>query len=724
MKRVSVDIGGTFTDCFVVWDGRHVETKALTTKHNLALGFNEALDQACDALGLTRSELLAEVDGVRYATTLGTNALIERKGPKIGLLTTAGFKSTIRIGRGRAYGEGLSFAKQRDMPNADRPDTLVRPELVREVRERIDYAGTVLIPLDERDLRVRIRELVDAGAEALVVCLANSVVNPDHELAVQRLYVEDYPEHMLGAVPMLLSHQVAGRKGEYIRTMSTVLDAFLHKVMYFGLSALELNLRSSGYTKPMLVVHNSGGMAQLNSTDALQTVHSGPVSGIAAAEHLARQAGLGNVVATDMGGTSYDIGLVVDGGVKFYDFMPVIERWLVTVPMVHLVTLGSGGGSIASYDGMYRTVKCGPESAGSDPGPACYDRGGLKATVTDADLLLGYLDPHNYANGHIKLNPRRSRQTITDQLCDPLEIDTVAACKLIKQTVDADMANGVATELRAFGYDPGEFTLLTYGGNGPLHACGIADKLGIDRILAPPYASVFSACGAATLNQMHIHETSTFLVLFQSKTKTLFTDYGQFNDMIAELERRGREDLLRQGFAEGDIHHRLELDMRYGNQRVTTSVVTDLHRLTSLHDVARLIDQFHRCYGERFGEGSQSPAAGVRINTLRVCSYVAIDAVQFSDISPGRRTVPSPDPIATRDCHFVGHDSPFATPIYDERALAHGVMLEGPAVVTTPHTTYLVEPGWRFEAAAQRAVWLVRLPSGPGLRHEQREFRT
>ena len=708
MKRVSVDIGGTFTDCFVVWEGRYVETKALTTKHNLALGFNEALDEACETLGVSRSKLLNEVDSVRYATTLGTNALIERKGPKIGLLTTAAFKATVNIGRGRAYGEGLSPERQRDLPQADRPFPLVPPEMVRIVRERVDYAGTVLMELDEDDLRLQIRELIDAGAEAIVVCLANSVVNPDHELRIQRIYVDDYPDHMLGSVPMLLSHQVAGRKGEYIRTMSTVLDAFLHKVMYYGLSALELNLRASGYTKPMLVVHNSSGMAQLNSTDALQTVHSGPVSGVAAAESLAKQAGLGNVVATDMGGTSYDIGLVVDGGVKFYDFMPVIERWLVTVPMIHLVTLGSGGGSVARYDPMYKTVKCGPESAGSDPGPACYDRGGLNATVTDADLLLGYLDPANYANGHIKLNPRRSRQAIDDQLCDPLDIDTVEACKLVKRTVDADMANGVATELRAFGYDPSEFTLLTYGGNGPLHACGIARNLGIDKILAPPYASVFSACGAGTLNQMHIHEMSTYLVLFQSQTKSLFTDYARFNGMVEELERRGREDLLRQGMNESDIKYRLELDMRYGNQRVTTSVVTHLHRLNSLHDVATVIDQFHRSYGERFGEGSQSPAAGVRINTVRVCSYVEIEAVQFENIQPGLRKAAAPAAVGTRRCHFVDHDAPVDTPIYDQRALEHGVIIDGPAVVTTQHTTYLVEPGWRFEAAAQNAVWFVR----------------
>ena len=601
MKRVSVDIGGTFTDCFVVWNDHYIQTKALTTKHNLALGFNEALDMACQEIGVKRTELLSSVDSVRYATTLGTNALIQLKGPKIGLLVTPGFKSIVPIGRGRSYGEGHPIEYQRNLPNAHRPTPLVPIEMIRTVSERVDYAGDIIIPLDEQQVRHQIRDLLDSGAEAIVVGLTNAVVNPVHELAIQRIFLEDYPEHMLGAMPMLLSHQVAGRKGEYIRINSTIMDAFLHKVMYFGMSALELNLRASGYTKPMLVVHNSGGMAQLNSTDALQTVHSGPVSGVSAAEHLAKQAKLGNVVATDMGGTSYDIGIVVDGGEKFYDFMPVIEHRLVTVPMMHLVTLGSGGGSVASYDQMYKTVKCGPESAGSDPGPACYDRGGMKATVTDADLLLGYLDPDNYANGHIKLNPKRAKQAIEDQLCDELDVELIEACKLMKSTVDADMANGVATELRAFGYEPEQFTLLTYGGNGPLHACGIANKLGIDKILAPPFASVFSACGAGNLNQMHIHEMSTYTVLFHSGTKTMLTDYAKFNGMVEELERRGREDLLRQGMDPKDIKYRLELDMRYGNQRVQTTVTTDMTRLESLADVASLISQFHRSYGDRFG---------------------------------------------------------------------------------------------------------------------------
>lgn len=710
MKRVSVDIGGTFTDCFVAWGERRVQSKALTTHHNLAVGFNEALDIAVEELGLTREALLSEVDSVRYATTLGTNALIERKGPRIGLLVTAGFGSTVPCSRARGYGEGLDIRRQMDLPNARRPDPLVPIPLIRTVRERIDYAGKVILALDEADLLVKLRELVDQGAETLVVNLTNSVVNPEHELRVREIFLQEYPPYLLGAIPMLLSHQVAGRKGEYTRATSTIIDGFLHQVMYHGLGTLELNLRASGYDKPMLINHNSGGMAQLNSTDALQTVHSGPVSGIAASEHLAGTGRLGNVIASDMGGTSFDIGIVTGEGIKHYDFHPVIDRWLVSVPMVHLVTLGAGGGSIASYDRMYRTVVVGPESAGSDPGPACYNRGGNRPTVTDADLLLGYLDPDNYAAGRIRLEPKRARRAIERALAEALDTDALGAAAVIRRTVDHNMANGIATELRSRGYAPEEFTLLAYGGNGPLHACGIAAALGIERVLAPPFSAVFSALGAGNVDQMHIHERSTYTVLYDANGRTVLRDYDRFNGIVAELERRGREDLLRQGVAPGDVQHRLELDMRYGNQRVETAVVTDLRRLTSLHDVMRLIEQFHTRYGERFGAGSQAPEAGIRINTIRVCSYVEHEKIDLGGIQPVETPLQPPDPIAMRGCHFVDDAElrSVETPVYDERALAAGTRIGGPAIVITPATTYLVEPGWRYDAARHGAVWFTR----------------
>jgi N-methylhydantoinase A len=451
-------------------------------------------------------------------------------------------------------------------------------------------------------------------------------------------------------------------------------------------------------------------MAQLNSTDALQTIHSGPVSGIAASEHLALQAALGNVVATDMGGTSYDIGIVVDGGVKHYDFNPVIDRWLVSVPMVHLVTLGAGGGSIAGYDRMYETVKCGPQSAGSDPGPACYDRGGMNPTVTDADLLLGYLDPNNYAGGSIALSPRRASAAIEDALCEELDCSVIEAALLIRAKVDDNMANGLFTELRARGYDPKDFTMLAYGGNGPLHCCGIAQNLGIDRILAPPFSSVFSAVGAGNMHQLHIHERSLYMVLYDSNTRHIYDDYARFNQIVVELKEDGTQDLVRQGVPKDQILHSLELDMRYGNQLVQTTAVIPGHVLSGPGDVMAIITQFSNDYGKRFGEGSQAPEAGIRINTIRVAAYVRHETVQFEDIKPvpAAERKSAPKPASYRKCHFVGHEQAFDTPVWDRAAIAPGVQIAGPAVVASEVTTFLVDPGWNFVAAKQGASWFLR----------------
>lgn len=707
MKRISVDIGGTFTDCFLVWDDKQVEAKALTTHHNLALGFMEALDRACGELGLDVPTVLTQVDSVRYATTLGTNALLERKGPKVGLLTTAGYESSVPLSRGRGYGEGLTPKEQQDLPAARRPDPLVPATMIAGIRERVDYKGQVLMPLDEEHLRLQIRRLVDRGAQAFVVTLVNSVANPVHEKRVEEILLEEYPSHMLGAIPVILSHRVVGRKGEYGRATSAILDAYLHDQMYHALSALEMTLKEYGYTKPMLVVHNTGGMAQLNSTHALQTIHSGPTSGINVAERLSEEFDTGKLIAMDIGGTSCDIGLVVGGGIKFYEFNPVIDRWLVNVPMLHLKIIGAGGGSIARYNQIFHSIEVGPESAGSDPGPACYDRGGMYPTVTDADLLLGYLDPDHYAGGTVKLNRRRAEFAVREYLCEELEISVVEAAKQIKQKVDTNMAHAMFQELGVKGYDPKDFTLLAYGGNGPLHACGIAGVLGIDKILVPPFSSIFSAVGAGLMNQLHIHERNVFIHIYDSNTRKLFDQYDRFNALVAELEDAGREDLLRQGMNEEDIRFRLELDMRYGNQRTETSVVCPTTRLRNVRDVMNLIAAFSKNYGERFGEGSQSPEAGIRINTIRVIAYVELETIPFRK-SGGASDHVAVEPVKVRPCHFTELDGTVPTAVYDVGQLLPGSTVEGPALVESPRTTYLVEPGWRLVMGAQGSAWILR----------------
>lgn len=710
MKRVSVDIGGTFTDCFLTWDGKKYGGKALTTHHNLAIGFNNALMDAAEDAEIASTNFISQLESIRYATTLGTNALIEHHGPRIGLLITSGFEGTVPLSKGSGYGAGLSDAEQMNLAGGDRPEPLVPPTLIAGVNERLDSEGEIVIPLNEDHLRKQIRALVDQGAQAFVVSLVNAVVNPEHEYRVEEIILEEFPSHMLGAIPVTLSHLVSGRKGEYARTTTAIINAYLHSVMYHGLSTMEQHLRDQNYNRPMMLVHNSGGMAQLNSTSAVQTIHSGPIAGINAAEHLSNETKFDKMICADMGGTSFDISLVVGSDKKFYDFHPVIDRWLCTVPMVHLKTIGAGGGSIARYDTMYKAVAVGPESAGSEPGPACYNRGGLHPTVTDADLALGYLDPKNYAGGKIKLNKRRAEHAILDEVADGMNLSLEKAALAIKTKVDTDMANGIARELRSKGFEPPEFTLLAYGGNGPLHSCGIADATGINKIFIPPFSSVFSALGAGNIDQVHIHESSKVIWIYDAVHRELMDDFDELNEMIEALEGKGREDLLRQGETIDSVDHRLEFDMRYGNQMAQTSVVVKFNKFETVTDVIKTIAEFSSDYQKRFGEGSAQPQAGVVITAVRVVTFVNNDRINFDDLKfPTKTNSDLPEPIAVRNCYFTAKPEGIETPVYQFEDLKFANEIIGPAVVVSKSTTSLVEPEWRYVMGGESAAWMTRI---------------
>jgi len=655
---------------------------------------------------LELKEVLQSVDAVRYGTTLGTNSLIERNGPRVGILTTAGFESSVPLMRARGYGDGLDFADQTNLPGADRPVPLVPPRMIVGIEERVDYKGETLLAVDEKNVREQIRHLVDMGAQAFVVSLVNAVVNPEHEKEVERIILSEYPTHVLGAIPIVVSHRVAGRKAEYSRTMSAVLDAYLHDQMYHGMSSLEVVLRQNGYDRPMLLVHNTSGMAQMNSTHALQTIHSGPIAGLEATAYLSTQFDEPNIIATDMGGTSFDIGLVTADGIKFYDFNPVIDRWLVSTPMTYLHTLGAGGGSIARFDRLWEAVEVGPESAGSDPGPACYGRGGKLPTTTDANLVLGYLDPDNYAGGSIKVNKRRAERAIEEHIGKPTGLSIIEAAKAIKRKVDANMASAIFKEVAVKGYNPKDFVVLSYGGGGPIHACGYAAKIGISRILIPPFCSVFSALGAGNMDQLHIHEKSLYLMLYDATKRHVLDDYSVINATIEELEERGRNDLIRQGVDLEKIKSRVELDMRYGNQLAQIGIVSPVERVTTPHDIIALLDIFSENYAQRFGEGSQAPEAGVRINVIRVVTYIEHERLEL--VRSMKENATQPVPRTTRECYFPELDEPMMTPVFDHFAVEEGMRVAGPALIETPRTTYLVEPGWTLTMGWMDSAMMIK----------------
>jgi N-methylhydantoinase A len=352
----------------------------------------------------------------------------------------------------------------------------------------------------------------------------------------------------------------------------------------------------------------------------------------------------------------------------------------------------------------------GPQSAGSDPGPACYGRGGTLPTTTDANLVLGYLDENNYAGGSIKLSRRRAERAIKEHICAHTGTSVEEAALAMRRKVDANMADAIFKEVAIKGYDPRNFTLLSYGGGGPLHACGYASKIGITRILIPPYSAVFSALGAGSMNQLHIHERSLYLMLYDAVSRQVLADFSTFNATVEMLEQLGRDDLIRQGVVASDIRSRVELDMRYGNQLAQTAVVSPVDRIGSDQDVMTLLDLFSNNYEKRYGKGSAAPEAGIRVNVIRVVSYVEHAAIplEASDLRVAAQVAPRSE----RPCWFDGVEGTLATRVYDIAAIPEGADIQGPALIETPHTTYLVNPGWHLVMGRQGSAWLEQRGNG------------
>jgi N-methylhydantoinase A len=705
MKRVSVDIGGTFTDCVVTWDEERVETKAPTTHHDLTEGFMNSLEAAAEEVGMPAEDILREVDSVRYGTTLGTNALIERSGERVGLITTEGHEDAIQIGRGRQYGDGLPQVEQADIPGADRPEPIVPSEYRYGLRERVDYKGDVLIEPTREETRDIINSLVDDGVRAIAVVLLNSTVNPEHELLVEEVIQEEYPSNVLGSTPVILSHRVTRKNGEYMRSNATVINAYLHRTMREGLQDMQSVLLENGYEKPLQLVHNTSGMAQLGKTYAIQTMHAGPVAGLGAAQQLADELGSRNLITTDMGGTSFDIGAITDGEVSFYEYQPILDRWLINIPMVYMKTIGAGGGSIFGYDDAEDVVTVGPESAGSDPGPACYNRGGQRATVTDVDVVLGHVNPDYFWGGELELEKQLAERAVRRDIAEPLGVDVEEAAATARQIVDTKTAQTIFNEISLQGHDPRNFSILSYGGAGPTHACGYAEEIDIGEIIIPPFSPVLSAAGASNLDQMHMYEQSVYMNLFDGETNGYFDDYQRFNGIVEELKQEGRRDLIDEGFDKSRVEHTVEVDMHYGVQLQTTTAEMPVDAIDSKRDLLLLLKEFRDSYGENFGEEAHMPDSDINLRTIRVQSYVEQPRLNYTSGEPavadGGAATPSTD--RSRQCYLNGEF--IETPIYRFNEFDRGT-IEGPAVVEHPETTIVVNDGWTFERTPNNVSYL------------------
>ncbi|HWK25168.1 MAG TPA: hydantoinase/oxoprolinase family protein [Solirubrobacter sp.] len=688
---IDVDVGGTFTDLVMTVGGETIYRKVPTTPYDLSIGFMQVVEEAASALGGTLSERLAGIDTVRYSTTVAMNRLLERSGPRIGLITTQGHEDAILIGKGAQWIDGTRLDERRSLPHQDKPLPLVPRELIVGVRERVDGRGTVIRALDEDDVRRKVRVLVDRGARAIVVSLLWSFVNPEHERRVRDIVREEYRDYHVGYLPVILASQVVSRLGEYGRTMSAILDAYLQRSMQIELSGTWDKLREAGYRGPFFMIHNTGGCADLFKTTASRTYNGGPIAGLVGARDIARHLDAPNVVTADVGGTSFDIGLVVGESVRNYEFNPVVDRWMVATTMLQSLSIGAGGGSIAWInEALGGRLEVGPQSAGSYPGPVAYDLGGTEPTVTDADLVLGYLDPDNYFGGRMLLNKDAAEDAIRERIAEPLGLETIEAAALIKRLIDEKMASAIRKEVTLRGYRPSEFVVFAIGGAGPTHVAGFMGE--IPRAVIFPFSPVFCAYGSSIMDVVHLYEQSQRMMLIEPVTQKPAIDYDAFNAVVSGLIEQARRELQAEGLPWEDAICSLELDMLYGGQINSKRTSTPGLQLTSPDDVWRFYEQFEREFSEAFSPLVVNLAGGVYVDTFVLRVTVPGKRVELPELEVVGADA-TPARTGSRRAYFDGWRD---TPVYALDALKPGNVLDGPAIVESGYTTGVIPPGRRL----------------------------
>lgn len=693
MSSIDIDVGGTFTDLVLTLDGERIIAKCPTTPHDLSIGFLNTVEAGGDKLGLTVEELLPRIDIIRYSTTVALNRLLQRQGPRVGLITTEGHEDSILIGKGAQWVDGQRVSERRNIAVQNKPHPLIDRGLIVGIRERIDSKGDVVRPLDEEDVRQKLRLLMDRGARAIVVSLLWSFMNPAHEKRVRELIREEYKEYHIGFVPVVMSHAVVAKMGEYERTMTAILDAYLQRSMQNDIGATWDKLREKGYRGAFLMIHNSGGSADIFKTPASRTFNGGPVAGLMGSAYFANKLGYKNVIAGDVGGTSFDVALVVESSVRNYTFKPVIDKWMVNVTMIQTISVGAGGGSIASVDKSCQRLEVGPRSAGSMPGPACYDLGGTEPTVTDADVVLGYINPDTYFGGRMPLSRAKAEKAIRDKIATPMGIEVIEAAALIRHVVDENMAGAIKREVHMRGYHPEDFVLFAFGGAGPTHMAGF--KADVPKAVVFPAAPVFCAMGSSIMDIVHMYEQSRRMIFMQPMTEQIVIDKAVFNNAVSVMMAKAKLEIAAEGLNVDEAIYSLELDMLYGGQVNLKRASSPLLKIESDEDAMTIYKAFEKEFSESFSPLVVNKPGGVFLDNFVLRVTVPTWKPEVQEF-PLQGADPSEALTGKRKAYWPENKSWMETPVYVFEQLQPGNVVEGPAIAEAEFTTVVIPPGQRF----------------------------
>ena len=686
--RLGVDVGGTHTDLVLLdtASGELIVEKVASTPGNPALGVLDGV-----ARFIARGIAPAEIGFFAHGTTITTNALLEMRGAKVGLLITKGYRAVQEIQNQARDGNLFDYFYAKPAPIAPQ-------SLTREIPERSDYAGNVILPLDKEAVRQAARELKAAGVESIAVCFLFSFMNPRHEAETRALIAQEWP-----GVHVSLSSEVLPRIREWPRLSTTLLNAYLEPVMVRYIGHLSEGLDRAGVRTPQrFLMQSNGGVMPFSAAIAggrtVHTLFSGPAAGAQASAHLARDEAMRGLVTLDMGGTSADIAFI-EGGAPLEVTEGMIARRQVDVPALDMTTISAGGGSIALLDGG-GFLNVGPQSAGADPGPACYGRGGTHPTVTDADLVCGYLNPDYFLGGAQRLDLAAARAALQTHVADPLKMDVLAAAAGIQRIVDMRMADEVRVFAAKRGVDLSAFTLLPFGGAGAVHAAAVAAELGMRRILVPPRPGAFSALGLLCTDVVHDYIRSELRPLAE-----VAADHAE--DIFRQLEAKARAELRAEGMNPADGVFARELDLRYTGQGYELRTPLDglfAERLTAA-SLAAAREKFDQRHAQIHGHAAKERAVEVVSYRLRV--RVAVPKYE----PRAQATPPSPRAVADavkgrRDISIEGTTT--AATIYERDRLDIGATVAGPAVVEQFDATTVIPPGWRGKVDGFRNLVLER----------------
>jgi N-methylhydantoinase A len=690
---VATDVGGTCTDTVVFAVGEPVILgKALSTPPDFATGVIDSMRSASAQMGITVEELLANTTLFVHGSTVVDNAILTRDGAKVGLLTTEGFEDTLLITRG-GYGRwaGLNEERMKNMVKTDRAKPLVDRDLIFGVPERSDYKGAIIRELDVEKTRKDIKELLGRGVEAIAISFLWSFYNQTNELRAQELVHEIDP-----TIYSTISSNIAPTPGEYERTSTTVINAYAGDIARKYIENLEQLLSKSGYAGPVMIMQGYGGLLLANEAAdrAIGMLECGPAAGVIGSKALGGLLQQKDVIATDMGGTTFKVSVIQDGQIE-YAREPLIDRFHYTQPKIEVVSIGAGGGSIVWIEDETNIPRVGPRSAGSRPGPVCYGLGGQEPTLTDVFMLIGYMDPNIFLGGSMNLDKEAARKVFDEKIAKPLGLSVEEAAYGIFRVATAQITDLIREITVERGLDPRDFVLHAFGGSCGMVSATFGAELGVQKIVIPYTASVNCAFGLISADI--VHEYSVV------KTLPMPCSLDEFAPLFDPMKRKALEVLTAEGFTEENIALDWAVDLRYSRQ--VHEVTTPLRAKLPLTEAGlqQLSNDFEALYERKYGKGSAFREAGIEMTQFRLTARGLMDHPDMNPL-PIQGADASKAKIGRREIFVEAQSAMVESDIYDFTLLECGNIVSGPAVIHTPITTIVVQDRQKAVMDAYRNI--------------------